>query len=1009
MKKKNYFSRLKEIGSACLLFAALSYSTFSFADITTGLKLYYNFETVSGITVPDVTGNGLDGMLMGGPVVLPGKSGSGLNFPTVSNPAVDYVLMPNGITADLTDFTVATWVKMDKVDWWMRLFDLGSGTSNYIMCTAMGGNLKVEFKYNGGGGQLVDTSSPLPSGHWVHVALTCAYVDGVGTAKLYLNGAVVGTNTGITITPSMLDALVPSNQNYIAKSQWPDNGMNGTVDEFRIYRRALSGDDILELNGTPPELVKQWKALTIAGDLTAVTKNVVLPTTLGTGGVTAVWSSSNKAVIDSLGNVVRPAKFDAVVILTATVSITVDGVISTLKKTFTATVTAPVAVPDEVAKWNFESANIAVTDGVTTVKDEFTSGFVGTLMNDARIRTIGTDKKYNVLDLGNGTGYFDMGTSIGEQVYSLNDKFTIGGYFRMDSNYTGNGSWGTNIFSFSNTENDLSDPKGTMYACLGHTNYAISAGSWSSGGEAGVNPNKTPSTGTWHHYAYVQNGTVGSIYFDGTLVSTGSVSAYPSSTLVRPGQIGTLFNWIGRPPYGSPDAYLQKTLVYGFSMYRVSLTGDDINNTLAVPTVIADLNNAYAQDSDYKSPALANEVTALTLPNLSAVTANITLPSVGTLNPAVTITWKCNQPALVSTTGVVTRPDYSDFKVTLTATLVYNGATVKKSFPATIKVKAGTAYTNTLLVKYDFAPANVSNDSIVTDAAEKHFTGIVKKDAKIVTIGTSKKFNVLSLGDNVGYFDMGTEMGKVANHLTDYTIGAYYRVDASYTNINANGNMLWSIANSKDVVNEANGYLISTLKNQCVLVTSTHYAGEKGLSMAKNAPLDGWHHIAYTQKDTIGTLYIDGVFALSGTNKLFPSEALTKDGLLGTAYNWIGRPCYALDAYLRKTLVTDFRLYSKALTDAEIETSEMKVAATIAELNLAYTEASSVQSIFDSPYSVVSTTGKIQINGLTGLEKISLFDITGRRLVINIPTDITTKSGVYVVKIDNYIAKVVVR
>lgn len=1018
MKKKNYFSRLKEIGSACLLLAALSFSTFSYADVTTGLKLHYNFETVSGITVPDVSGLGLDGMLMGAPVVVEGKTGNGLNFPTVSNPAIDYVLLPNGITGDLTDFTVATWVKMDKVDWWMRVFDFGSNNSSYIMCTAMGGNFKVEFKYNGAGGQFLDTPAPLPSGKWVHVALTCSYVDGVGSAKLYLDGAVVGSNDGITTTPSMLDALTgtPTSQNYIAKSQWPDNGLNGTVDDFRIYRRALTGDDILELTGTPPELVTQWKALNIVGDLTAVTSNLVLPTVLGTNGVTAVWNSSNKAVIDSLGNVVRPPKFDAVVILTATVSMTVDGVTSVLTKKFTATVTAPVAVPDEIAKWNFVSANIAINDGVTTVKDEFGSQFVGTVMNDAKIRTIGASgsTQYNVLDLGNGTGYFDMGIDIGEQIYSLNN-YTMSAYFRVDNSYTELNNNGNFLWNFSNSTDVANEKNGYIIGSLKNQSQNCTSGRYDLGDQyigKGQNAPKAAANASakdgWHHMCYVQNGTAGTVYIDGQVLVTGTMMNPASVQLPKPGFTGTPYNWLGRACYAS-DSYLRKTLVYGFSLYRIPLSMDDINNALNVPAIITELNNAYAQDSDYKSPALANEVAALTLPDLSAVTADITLPTAGSLNPAVAISWKSSQPALISATGVVTRPDYYDFKVTLTAILTYNGATTNKTFPATIKAKAGTQFTNDLLVKYDFAPANVSQDTIVTDAAEKHFTGIVKKNAKVISIGTSKKFNVLSLGDSIGYFDMGTEMGKVVNHLNDYTIGAYYRIDADYTNVDANGNMLWSIANMTDAITSPKGYLISTLKKQNVLLTATHYEAEYGLGMSANAPKDGWHHIAYTQKDTIGTLYIDGMFAVTGTNKLLPSAALTKDGMLGTAYNWIGRPCYANDAYLRKTLVSDFRLYSKALTDAQIETSEMNVVATIAELNLAYTEGTSVKSIFDSPYKVISTTGKIKINGLTGLEKVSLIDITGRRLMITDPTNISAKAGVYVVKIDDYIAKVIVR
>ena len=36
------------------------------------------------------------------------------------------------------------------------------------------------------------------------------------------------------------------------------------------------------------------------------------------------------------------------------------------------------------------------------------------------------------------------------------------------------------------------------------------------------------------------------------------------------------------------------------------------------------------------------------------------------------------------------------------------------------------------------------------------------------------------------------------------------------------------------------------------------------------------------------------------------------------AYNWIGRPPFYGDSYLKQTLVSDFRLYDAALSDAEV-------------------------------------------------------------------------------------------
>ncbi|MFA5044379.1 MAG: LamG domain-containing protein [Paludibacter sp.] len=1016
MKKKNYFSKIKEMGKACLLLVALSTTSFMFADVTSGLKLHYTFDNVSGGMVPDVSGNALDGTLYGAAVDVPGYDGSAISLPTVA----DYIQLPVGITGSLTDFTVATWVNVNALATWARIFDFGASTNDYMFLTASyGSGIRFAFKNNSGttSGEQSINGSVLPTGKWVHVAVTVAYTSGVGLGTLYVNGVPVATNDAITITPAMLDAttLAPTPTNYIGKSQWPDPGLNGMLDDFRIYSRALTSDDILELTGTPAELISQWRALDIAGDLTKVTSNLTLAT--GTNGVSIKWASTNNAYCDTLGNVTRPAKFDQVVILTATASMTVGTKTYTLTKTFTITVTAPIVVAESVAKWNFISANIAINNGVTTVKDEFDSAYVATVMNDAKIKTIGASgsKQFNVLDLGNGTGYLDMGTAIGEQIYSLNN-YTMSAYFRIAADYTDLNTNGNFIWSFANSADVANDKNGYIIGSLKNQSQNCTSGRYDSGDQyigKGANAPKASAKASdkigWHNICYVQNGTAGTVYLDGAVLVTGTMTFPPSIQLPKPGFTGTPFNWLGRSCYAS-DAYLKKTLLYGFELYRIPLTMDDINNVLKVPTVIDDLNNAYAQDSDYKSPALANEQAALTLGDLSAVTSNLTLPTAGTLDPTISIVWKSTHPTVISTTGVVNRQDYYDFNVVLTAMLSKNGQAVTKDFNATVKVKDGTQFANDLLVKYDFAPANVSNDSIVTDAAEKHFTGTVKKDARIKVMGSTTKFNVLALGDSIGYFDMGSKMGEILPHLNNYTYGAYYRVDADYTLLNNNGNMLFCFSNSTNSGTDANAYLYVGLKNQNSCITPTHWQNETQVSMAANALMGGWHHIAYTQNDTIGSIYLDGFLAKTGTMKEFPSAALLKPGFIGTPYNWIGRSCYVGDTYLRKTLVSDFRLYSRALTENEIGTSLMNVTNTIAALDAAYAEGfSEVKTIKDSPYKVISSVGKIEITGLTGSEKISLFDISGRQIRFDRPSEISVNAGAYVVKINDFNTKVIVR
>jgi hypothetical protein len=77
---------------------------------------------------------------------------------------------------------------------------------------------------------------------WSHVAVTLSGTTGT----LYLNGTAVATSANMTLHPSSLGT---TNQNYIGKSQYPDPMLNGTVDDFNIYNRALSASEIATLAG----------------------------------------------------------------------------------------------------------------------------------------------------------------------------------------------------------------------------------------------------------------------------------------------------------------------------------------------------------------------------------------------------------------------------------------------------------------------------------------------------------------------------------------------------------------------------------------------------------------------------------------------------------------------------------------------------------------------------------------------------------------------------------------
>ena len=125
---------------------------------------------------------------------------------------------------------------------WTRIFDFGSGTSTYMFLTPKNGSSKIRFaiKNNGSNEQIIDGLSALATGGWHHVAVT---LNGA-TGTLYVDGAQVGRNTAMTLKPSDMGSTT---QNWIGRSQFSDPYLNGRVDDFRVYTKALSASEVAAL------------------------------------------------------------------------------------------------------------------------------------------------------------------------------------------------------------------------------------------------------------------------------------------------------------------------------------------------------------------------------------------------------------------------------------------------------------------------------------------------------------------------------------------------------------------------------------------------------------------------------------------------------------------------------------------------------------------------------------------------------------------------------------------
>ncbi len=206
---------------------------------------HWRLDESTGATAADSSGNGRHGTLVNAPVWGAGRINNGLAFASASS---RYVSLPAGIVQNVNDFTISTWVRMTSLAAWARIFDFGTGTTNYMFLaprTSSATTFRFAIRTAAVSEQVIDSSTVPPTGSWAHVAVTLSG----GTGTLYLNGVAVGSNPAMTLRPASLGATT---QNYLGRSQFSaDPYLNGALDEFQIYGRALTAAEIAVLAAPP--------------------------------------------------------------------------------------------------------------------------------------------------------------------------------------------------------------------------------------------------------------------------------------------------------------------------------------------------------------------------------------------------------------------------------------------------------------------------------------------------------------------------------------------------------------------------------------------------------------------------------------------------------------------------------------------------------------------------------------------------------------------------------------
>jgi len=205
---------------------------------STNLSIHYKFDDGDGFTVADSSGNNKNATLHQDLTWQAGQVGA---KSVLLDSTQGWVTMPANVFQNVTDFTMALWVNQTNAHNWAQLFDIGNDNTNYIaLIPSNGDNQLIRVSIRNGGEQAFDGPA-LANNTWTHLAVTRKlnsvhlYVNGVSVAQSLVSNALPGDGSTIN--------------NWIGRSQWDDPLFDGSIDEARLYSRALTDVEVNALAG----------------------------------------------------------------------------------------------------------------------------------------------------------------------------------------------------------------------------------------------------------------------------------------------------------------------------------------------------------------------------------------------------------------------------------------------------------------------------------------------------------------------------------------------------------------------------------------------------------------------------------------------------------------------------------------------------------------------------------------------------------------------------------------
>lgn len=712
----------------------------------------------------------------------------------------------------------------------------------------------------------------IPKNTWTMLTIAQTGTD----VTLYKNGEEAGTMT------APYEILNGEGQGiHIGMNQW-DQMFPGYVDDVLVYNAELTAEQVKGLfDGKTAEEVLTEEGFTASEELTMYVGDskaveVKLPSRVSASDVTVTYTSKDAAVatVDEAGLVKGVAVGETVVETTVTAG------------EYTATKETAVKV---------EKNEIAEIENVEVLAHfDFDADAVDGVLTGTNAKATVSGATINKDDKVSGEGALSLNGSSFIEVKNAEDGTLISGQEELTISYYSKSTAAPGWAYFINK--DSNSPTGGAEYYLGILDRPSNAGGilverYSNGR---VNTGNTGSrTADWTKIDVVYGKDYTTLYVNGVEAST-----QPAITSIED-SIGTesVF-YIGKATWGGGEYFTG--LLDDYTVYAGALTATQVR---------------YLYDGKTPEEVFETEVTVTPEMTMLAETTKSIDVKIPTLASGAKVTFESENPniATVDAEGKVTAVKVGTTKIITTAT--YKGIVVTKE--TTIMVDGGEGINREVVAEYDLT--QIVNGKLV-DVSGRGNDATVQGEAGISFVEENGQ-NVMVMASNDSWVELPTSIMDALSNQEKFTI------ETKFAKSSACGNNAWLFCLGSKVKSTGTNYLFLSpnFESKTLRAGIKNSGTEKLFATSIQPKVDEWYTVNMVFDEGTVKLYWNGVLVNGDKgDKLDSGYSImndvvnpgTENGILG----YIGKSCWAPDKNYQGK-VASFKIYDKAMTDEEIQTS----------------------------------------------------------------------------------------